>query len=468
MWHSMLKACWFLWVVFLGFALVRPIADPDIWWHLSIGDWILNNKTLPVVDHWTTLGEGNSFRAYSWLPEILFSGFYSSFGPKGLMALLIIHTILLGGSLCFVFGYFLKNQKLGVLVGSLVLMALSSHSSLRPQAFVWLYLIWLLYILEKVRIKEISIFWVIPIAVLWANTHLSTALGILITSIFLLPSPKSVFSGSGLFLLGTLLTPYYGGEWLTFFEKLSHPVSFVEIAEFQPATFISIPVVFVLLLISMIIVTMFQERTSPRFPVALLTAFFTLLGFFIVKFLPFSIIFLSLFLVSVMKGGIKPGVFLSGIHALEKFISTKLVGKGFGIFLTALIIVNGSKRLSEPLYSERLPEKSVEFVKQNALSAPVISTFSMGGYLGFSGIKPAFDGRTNLISQDFWVDYIVALQGYPGYERFLERTKPETLLWMIKSPLPQILKARGDWCEAFREKELFVVLVKKPNERCIG
>ncbi len=455
-------------MVFLGFALVRPIADPDIWWHLSIGDWILANKTLPTVDHWTTLGEGNPFRAYSWLPEILFSGFYSIFGSKGLMTLLIILTILLGGSLCYVFGYFLKNQKVGVLIGTIVLMALSSHSSLRPQAFVWIYLIWLLYILERVRVKEISSFWVIPIAALWANTHLSTALGILITSIFLLPTPRSVFSGSALFFLGTLLTPYYGGEWLTFFEKLSHPVSFVEIAEFQPATFISIPVVFVLLLVSMIIVTMFQERTSPRFPVALLTVFFTILGLFIVKFLPFSIIFLSLFLVTVMRGGVKPGVFLSGIFTLENFVSTKVVGKGFGIFLVALIIVNGSERLREPLYTERLPEKSVEFIKEKSLKAPVISTFSMGGYLGFSGIKPAFDGRTNLIPQDFWVDYIVALQGFPGYERFLERTKPETLLWMMKSPLPQILKAKGDWCEAFREKGLFVVLVKKPNELCGG
>lgn len=453
-------------MVFLGFALARPIGDPDIWWHLSIGDWILTNRTFPMVDHWTTFGEGKTFRAYSWLPETLFSIFYSIGGARGLMLLLVTFSIIFGASLCFVLGYFLKNHRIGVFVGTIVLMALMSHTSLRPQAFTWLYIIWLVYVLDRIRIKELTVYWILPISILWANTHLSTVLGIAITSIFVLPNLSAAFRGGFVFLIGTFFTPYFGGEWYTFFEKLSHPVSFFEIAEFQPAVFISIPVLFILLIISMIIVVMFQERTVPRVSVAFLGFLFTILGMSIVKFLPFAIIFLGLFLVTVMRGGVKPKAFISGVYKLDDFVTSKVIGKGFGIFLVALILFNFEKRLSTPIQADMFPEKSVRFIKDKVLPNPVISTFSIGGYLGYFGLKPAIDGRTNLISKDFWMEYILALKGFPGYESFLERTKPETILWTYKNPLPQILKASGDWCEVFRERDDFVVLVKTASEHC--
>lgn len=463
----MLKTCWYLWMVFLGFALVRPIADPDIWWHLSIGDWIVQNKTFPLVDHWTIMGEGKPFRAYSWLPEVLFSSFFSLGGEKGLMSLLIILMTILAGSASYVCGFFLRNHRLGVLVGTLLVMGLSTHSSLRPQAFVWVYVFWLFYALERIRLREISLFWIAPIAALWANTHLSTAFGIIITSIFLLPSARLVFWGSGIFFVGTFFTPYMGGEWLTMLNKISHPISFTEIAEFQPATFTSVPVVFVMLLASTILVIMFQERALPRFSVSLLAGFFAILGLFFVKFLPFSIMSLGLLLVSVMRTGVSPGTFLAGLGKLEDFISSKVLGQGFGVLILALIIYNAGLRFSYPIYSEVLPERSVKFIIEKGLPQPILTTFSLGGYLGFSGVKPIFDGRTNLISNEFWKDYIIALQGLPGYEQFIERIKPETILWTQRSPFPELLKARGEWCRVFSEKDLFVVLVKTPSEICL-
>ena len=43
-------------------------------------------------------------------------------------------------------------------------------------------------------------------------------------------------------LLGTLVTPYFGAEWIVFFSKTSHPLLHSEIIEFGPATILDAPV----------------------------------------------------------------------------------------------------------------------------------------------------------------------------------------------------------------------------------
>ena len=48
-------------------------ADPDLWWHLAIGNWIIAHGDIPASEHWNRFSIGDPFRAYSWSIEILFS-----------------------------------------------------------------------------------------------------------------------------------------------------------------------------------------------------------------------------------------------------------------------------------------------------------------------------------------------------------------------------------------------------------
>ena len=55
-------------VVFL-FGAIRPLADPDLPMHLSLGEWIARHGRVPFVEpfSWTALGQ--PYYAYSWLPQ---------------------------------------------------------------------------------------------------------------------------------------------------------------------------------------------------------------------------------------------------------------------------------------------------------------------------------------------------------------------------------------------------------------
>lgn len=40
----------FFTLVVVGIYLLRPLYDPDFYWHLKTGQWIWQNKALPLID----------------------------------------------------------------------------------------------------------------------------------------------------------------------------------------------------------------------------------------------------------------------------------------------------------------------------------------------------------------------------------------------------------------------------------
>src|SRR5262245_42984124 len=66
-------------------AVMRPIIDPDIWWHLQTGRWIIEHGTVPQTDPFSAYGMGKLWLAYSWLFEVIVYGLYSCLGLTGIL-----------------------------------------------------------------------------------------------------------------------------------------------------------------------------------------------------------------------------------------------------------------------------------------------------------------------------------------------------------------------------------------------
>jgi len=65
---------WVLFLLVVGLSITTPLADPDLWWHLTIGRWILGHDALPTVELWNRFGFGLQFVPYSWSFEIVVAG----------------------------------------------------------------------------------------------------------------------------------------------------------------------------------------------------------------------------------------------------------------------------------------------------------------------------------------------------------------------------------------------------------
>src|SRR5215475_7883389 len=68
------------------FILHPVIFDPDVWWHVQAGKWIVEHGTLPITDPFSAFGEGKSWIAYSWLFEVGMYELVHVFGESAIIA----------------------------------------------------------------------------------------------------------------------------------------------------------------------------------------------------------------------------------------------------------------------------------------------------------------------------------------------------------------------------------------------
>src|SRR5690606_2377383 len=77
-------------------ALVLPLTDPDYFWHLKAGEYILAHRALPPGDVFSFTRAGQPWVLHEWLFEVVLFGTFASWGAAGvklLTALLAMATL---------------------------------------------------------------------------------------------------------------------------------------------------------------------------------------------------------------------------------------------------------------------------------------------------------------------------------------------------------------------------------------
>jgi hypothetical protein len=175
---------------------LKPLGDPDIWWHLKTGQWMLEHGQLPSADPFTYTSPADlspsiqrSLRS-QWLGQLLFYSAYDLGGYPGLnffKAFLVI--------LPFVLIYLLSVRKrcspvAAVLIMSPALLTILTTSVLsfeRPQAFSFSLIILLLLVMEQLRQRPKKWTWALLLFLLlalWVNVHGGFILGVVLTAVY--------------------------------------------------------------------------------------------------------------------------------------------------------------------------------------------------------------------------------------------------------------------------------------------
>ncbi len=68
----------------MAFNLKFSVIDLDIWWHLKVGDWIIQHAAFPHHGLFTWTAADRPWVAYSWGYEVLISRAYAWFGLVGI------------------------------------------------------------------------------------------------------------------------------------------------------------------------------------------------------------------------------------------------------------------------------------------------------------------------------------------------------------------------------------------------
>lgn len=149
--------------------LLRIHPDPDTFWHLATGRWILKNLQIPYVDPFA-LNNPRTWIDHEWLSQTIFSYFYQ-FGYTALVAFCLLLSLLILVLLYKVLRKRCLQPAQAISVVLIFSIPLSDFLSIRPQLFTYILSITLVYVLESWPSLKVKLVSLCLIMVLWSNLH---------------------------------------------------------------------------------------------------------------------------------------------------------------------------------------------------------------------------------------------------------------------------------------------------------
>jgi hypothetical protein len=155
------------------------LSDPDVWWHLRLGDWIIANHHVPAGELFAYTAFGNPLVAHEWLSETIFAAL-AAVGGLALVTLLM-GVVAWSAMLATLLRGRLRGAGPVVLAVGLALGARVAEPVLgtRPQVFTFALVCWTLWIAESYLRSGGRRRWLLPVLfLLWANLHAGFIAGI--------------------------------------------------------------------------------------------------------------------------------------------------------------------------------------------------------------------------------------------------------------------------------------------------
>jgi hypothetical protein len=157
----------------------RNATDPDLWWHLRTGQWIVETGHIPHSDPFSFTRDGHAWVSHEWLSEVVFYELWKHIGAAGLIVFSAIITTT--GFMLLYRRCLLCGGEKHWAAAATVFGALASAPSwgVRPQMFTFTLASLLLWLLESGNKKDRPrlLLWIPPLFLLWLNLHAGFALG---------------------------------------------------------------------------------------------------------------------------------------------------------------------------------------------------------------------------------------------------------------------------------------------------
>jgi hypothetical protein len=453
-----------------------PIDDPDIWWHLRTGQWIVAHGHVPIQDPFSIFGAGKPWIAYSWLFEVLVYDLHEYFGLSGLVAFTVTMSLLVALTIHLL----LRGARLRFVVEVLLLAAI--FASLKPllSPRPWLFSI-LFTAIELIVILNLRRSWkLLPalllamLFILWANLHIQFVYGLAILAFLAVESIVYRFASFGLphtdgraltvthsfLLLGsclvaTLVNPYHYGVYLALLEYVVQSGAFQNISELHPMFFRSLADWLVL---SLTVTGAFVLGWQRRWDI------FYLSLFVMASFLAFRARRDVWFMALVVA------VIVSEFASTEKyddffdFTKERVVALILSLFV-CLYALSHIRDLSEDSLAKvvelRFPAEAVKFIKSSQLPGPIYNSLDWGGYLIWSlpELPVAVDGRTNLHGDERIASSVATWDGRTAWEKNPELLRARLIIAQAGKPLTYLIRNNPRYRLVYEDKTAAVFVV---------
>lgn len=185
------------WYFVLLVALVlslKTLREPDVWWMLRTGEWILENKSVPKQDVFSFTYEGTPWVNVKWLFEVIITMLKNIGGAEFILILqagIILSILTILRKLYYLLEPIQDNKEttnVGLILSSLlVLLAVDFRMIGRPEMISHLFTVVYIYIFVRYARQNGGkfIYALIPLQCLWANLHEAFGIGMVLLGTFI-------------------------------------------------------------------------------------------------------------------------------------------------------------------------------------------------------------------------------------------------------------------------------------------
>ncbi|HTX92413.1 MAG TPA: hypothetical protein VMC09_14475 [Anaerolineales bacterium] len=476
----------FVFLLFIGIFLMtlRPIADPDFWWHLRTGELIVQTRAIPHIDPFSFTKTGTPWVAHEWLTELIIYGLYRL---GGYALLILVFSIVITGAFLLTYLRTPSPARPYIAGFCLLLGALSTAPTwgVRPQMLSLLITSIFLYFLD-VYIKQQKIktlIWLPLITVVWVNLHAGYLLGLAVVAIYIAgwaidilrtlivekrgPYKQELYpilnlcAALALCIPAALANPNGYRILLYPFETLTSPSMAQFIQEwFSPDFHQIIWQPLAVLILALIGAGMLGRKSLSPTKILLVVAF----GYLALRSMR-NVPLFAIVAAPVLAEQIDSLIHLSaGTGELPRPIRWFA-----GALLVLVLMITGLRfiqvaRQQIKTEADAYPKQAVDWIAQNKPAGNLYDTYAWGGYLIwrlYPDYRVFIDGRADVYGDKFIYDYINIYRGQPGWDASLAAAEVNLVLIEPDSGLANAIEQSSGWRIAYQDK-LSIVFERIP------
>ena len=166
---------------------IDALSDPDVWWHITQGNWILQTHQFPRTEIFSYAAQGTPIVAHEWLAEVVFA---LIFNAGGLFWLAIAMGFFCWSGFAAI-AITLRRNGAGALLSAVTLLLAAKAAQpvlgTRPQIATFVFTAWVLLLVTEFLRRGGKRVWLTPLIILvWANVHAGFITGIGLIALLLL------------------------------------------------------------------------------------------------------------------------------------------------------------------------------------------------------------------------------------------------------------------------------------------
>jgi hypothetical protein len=481
---------------FLAMLLQPTLFDPDYYWHIETGRWIVAHGTLPSTDLFSFTHPDQPWVLHEWLFEVVLYGVFTAFGSFGVKlfcALMGTGVVVL---LYMAIKLVIKRPMAAAWLACTAYIAL--FLSPRPQLATYVLVAVYFYILVSFKYgRSARLLPLLPLAMLvWVNAHGGYVIGIVMLVLFCIAEWLTLrFIGADstnardlrgltlmvlLTILASLCNPYFVSHWAYPLEVMGMQAN-AAISEWQSPDFHTLIGRLYLLVVGLFCLSQIYRARKPDITELVVPALFIVAGFTSIRHFVLALMAMSIFAAPALRDGMRfPGRLQPMVERLgaawrARATNSKPLGRAEGPLNLAIAVmltlaVAAYYPTARATETEKirtyLPVGATQFILDKGISGRMFNSYGFGGYLIhrlYPQQRVFIDGRADMYGDAFVAEYINIAEGQPRWAQLFDKYQIDFVVCTPTAPIRQLLLTRGDFRLVFEDEASSILVKDEPR-----